>query len=159
MDIIGVDHNNKSFFVAFTFLPDQSEGSYRWAIAEIKGLFTIISHVIGLNPGSISTDCDQALRNAISRIFSESANYYAFGMLIRISSSTARPNLPVLKSLYGPLWMYLRLRLACHVHTELTIFEWLECLYYLVIFMHIGTGTGIQTFQTRYLSHCVLSAE
>jgi hypothetical protein len=25
---IGVDHNNKSFFIAFAFLPDQTEGSY-----------------------------------------------------------------------------------------------------------------------------------
>ena len=66
---IGVDHNNKSFFIAFAFLPDETEGTYSWALAQTKGLFTLIYPTIGLLPGSISTDCDQALRNAISKTF------------------------------------------------------------------------------------------
>jgi hypothetical protein len=69
---IGVDHNNKSFFVAFAFLPDQTEAAYSWALAHIRGLFSLIHPTIGLLPGSISTDCDQALRNAISKVFPES---------------------------------------------------------------------------------------
>jgi hypothetical protein len=72
MDIIGVDHNNRSFFIAFAFLPDQSEGSYRWALAQMKTIFNLIHPTISLIPGSISTDCDQALRNAISTAFPES---------------------------------------------------------------------------------------
>ena len=72
MIIIGVDHNNKSFFIAFTFLPDQSEPSYHWALVQIRELFNLIHPTIGLIPGSISTDCDQALRNAISDVFPES---------------------------------------------------------------------------------------
>jgi hypothetical protein len=35
-------------------------------------LFNLIHPTIGLIPGSISTDCDQALRNAISAVFPES---------------------------------------------------------------------------------------
>ena len=71
--IIGVDHNNKSFFIAFAFLPDESEGSYSWALAKIKALYSLIHPTIGLIPGTISTDCDQALRNAITTIFPESS--------------------------------------------------------------------------------------
>ena len=70
--IIGVDHNNKSFFIAFAFLPDESEGLYSWALAKIKALYSLIHPTIGLIPGTISTDCDQALRNAIATIFPES---------------------------------------------------------------------------------------
>ena len=73
MDIIGVDHNSISFFIAFAFLPDQSEGSYRWALANLKGLFNLLHPLVGISPGAVSTDCDQALRNAISSIFPESA--------------------------------------------------------------------------------------
>jgi hypothetical protein len=74
MDIIGVDHNNKSFFIAFAFafLPDQTEDSYRWALAQMKTILDLIYPIIGLIPGSISTDCDSALRNAISTVFPES---------------------------------------------------------------------------------------
>jgi hypothetical protein len=71
MDIIGVDHNSISFFVAFAFLPDESEGSYQWALANLKGLFDILHLIQQLQPSVISTDCDQALRNAISSIFPE----------------------------------------------------------------------------------------
>lgn len=72
MDIIGIDHNNKSFFVAFAFLPDETEASYTWALTETKSLFILIQPTISLLPGSISTDCDQALRNAIWKVFPES---------------------------------------------------------------------------------------
>ena len=73
MITIGVDHNNRSFFIAFAFLPDQTEGSYTWALAQIRTIFKLIHPMIGLIPGSISTDCDQALRNAILTVFPESA--------------------------------------------------------------------------------------
>jgi transposase-like protein len=55
--------------VAFTFLPDQSEDAYSWALAQLKSVFT--SNLIPL-PAVISTDCDQGLRNALSSIFPES---------------------------------------------------------------------------------------
>jgi hypothetical protein len=71
MDIIGVDHNSISFFVAFAFLPDESEGSYQWALANLKGLFNLLHPTQQIRPSVISTDCDQALRNAISLIFPE----------------------------------------------------------------------------------------
>jgi hypothetical protein len=58
--------------VAFAFLPDQSEDSYRWALAQIRTIYSQIHPAIGLIPRSISTDCDQVLRNAISTIFPES---------------------------------------------------------------------------------------
>ena len=62
-----------SFFIAFAFLPDESETSYSWALEQIKGLYNRIYPMIALTPEAISTDCDQALRNAISKIFPESA--------------------------------------------------------------------------------------
>jgi hypothetical protein len=71
MDIIGIDHNSISFFVAFAFLPDESEGSHQWALANLKGLFDILHPIQQPRPSVISTDCDQALRNAISSIFPE----------------------------------------------------------------------------------------
>jgi hypothetical protein len=67
--ILGVDYNNKSFFVAFAFLLDESELSYQWALTQIKGLYTLIQPTIALALEAISTDCDQALRNAISKVF------------------------------------------------------------------------------------------
>jgi hypothetical protein len=71
IDIIGVDHNSISFFVAFAFLPDESEGSYQWALANLKGLFDLLHPIQQIRPSVISTDCDQVLRNAISVIFPE----------------------------------------------------------------------------------------
>jgi hypothetical protein len=38
----------------------------------MKTIFDLIQPMIGLIPGSISTDCDSALRNAILRVFPES---------------------------------------------------------------------------------------
>jgi hypothetical protein len=38
----------------------------------MKTIFNLIHPTFGLIPGSISTDCDQALRNAISAVFPES---------------------------------------------------------------------------------------
>jgi transposase-like protein len=38
----------------------------------MKTVFDLIHPIIGLIPGSISTDCDSALRNAISTVFPES---------------------------------------------------------------------------------------
>jgi hypothetical protein len=73
INILGIDHNNKSFFVAFAFLPDQTEESYSWALSQIRTIFSLIHPTISLIPGSISTDCDQALRNAISKVFPKSA--------------------------------------------------------------------------------------
>ena len=58
--------------MAFAFLPDQSEDSYRWALAQIRTIYRLIHPTIGLTPGSISTDCDQALRNAILTVFPKS---------------------------------------------------------------------------------------
>jgi hypothetical protein len=40
-------------------------------LGKIKTLYSLIHPTIGLIPGTISTDCDQALRNAISKIFPE----------------------------------------------------------------------------------------
>ena len=71
MDIIGVDHNSISFFIAFAFLPDESEGLYQWAQANLKGLFDLLQPIQQVRPSVISTDCDQVLRNAISLIFPE----------------------------------------------------------------------------------------
>ena len=72
MDLIGVDHNSKSFFIAFASLPDQSEGSYRWALGSLKGLFNLLYPTVGISPSAVSTDCDNGLRNAISSISPES---------------------------------------------------------------------------------------
>ena len=69
---IGVDHNSKSFFVAFAFLPDQTEQSYRWALTQIEELYSLLN-IPDLVPGAISTDCDQALRNAIFDVFPNTA--------------------------------------------------------------------------------------
>jgi hypothetical protein len=58
--------------VAFAFLPDQIEGLYSWALAQIKGLYTLIYPIISLLPRLISTDCDQVLRNTILKVFPKS---------------------------------------------------------------------------------------
>jgi hypothetical protein len=56
--------------VSFTFLLDQSEESYKWALTQTKELYSLlIPTTISLDPGAISTDCDQALRNTISTVF------------------------------------------------------------------------------------------
>jgi hypothetical protein len=39
----------------------------------LKGLFNLLHPLVGISPGAVSTDCDQALRNAILSIFPESA--------------------------------------------------------------------------------------
>jgi hypothetical protein len=45
---------------------------------ENKGLFEFISPTIGVLPSSISTDCDQAVQNAISTVFAESPTLLCF---------------------------------------------------------------------------------
>ena len=45
---IGVDHCNRSFFVAFTFLSDESEGSYIWSLTQLKELYSLLQPTIGL---------------------------------------------------------------------------------------------------------------
>jgi MULE transposase domain len=69
---IGIDHNSKSFFVAFAFLPDQTEQSYKWALTQTQELYSLLN-IPELAPGAISTDCDQALRNAIFDVFPDIA--------------------------------------------------------------------------------------
>jgi MULE transposase domain len=58
IDIVGINYNNKSFFVAFAFLSDQSEVMHKWALTQLRGLFN--SNNIE-PPSAISTDCDQGL--------------------------------------------------------------------------------------------------
>ena len=56
--------------MCFAFLPDQSEAAYQWALIEIKTLYSRLEPTtIGLAPGAVSTDCDQAFRNAILAVF------------------------------------------------------------------------------------------
>ena len=57
--------------MGFAFLPDQTKPTYIWALEKIKELYSLISPTVALDPGTISTDCDQALRNAISVVFPE----------------------------------------------------------------------------------------
>jgi hypothetical protein len=72
LTFIGIDHNNRSFFIAFAFLPDQTEESYKWALEHTKELYNRLQTTICISPSVISTDCDQALRNALSGVFPES---------------------------------------------------------------------------------------
>ena len=58
--------------MGFAFLPDQTEPIYIWALKKIKELYSLISPTVTLDPRTISTDYDQALRNAISEVFPES---------------------------------------------------------------------------------------
>ena len=70
---LGIDNKLKSFYIYFTFLPDQKEESYTWALNCIKELFSKLNTpTIIIRPGVIATDCDQALRNAITIVFPES---------------------------------------------------------------------------------------
>ena len=71
--IIGIDYCGKTFYISFAFLPDQTEESYKWALSCVKELFiSLNTPTIIVGPRAISTDCDQALRNAISIVFPES---------------------------------------------------------------------------------------
>jgi hypothetical protein len=74
--IIGVDHNNVSYFIAFNFVPDQSMGTYTWLLAKLKDLFTLIVPLAAFDPGAIKFCCDQAFRNAISTIFLKNQPHY-----------------------------------------------------------------------------------
>ena len=70
---LGIDNNSKTFYICFAFLPDQKEESYTWALGCIKELFNKLNTpTIIIGPSAIATDCDQALRNAVSIVFSES---------------------------------------------------------------------------------------
>ena len=50
-------------------MPNQSEEAYKWALQHLKELYNQIQP--NASPSAISTDCDQALRNALSSIFPE----------------------------------------------------------------------------------------
>ena len=70
---LGIDNNSKTLYICFAFLPDQKEESYTWALGCIKELFNKLNTpTIIIDPSAIATDCDQALRNAVSIVFSES---------------------------------------------------------------------------------------
>jgi hypothetical protein len=51
-------------------MPNQLEDTYKWALQHLKELYNQIQ--LNASPSAISTDCDQALRNALSSIFPES---------------------------------------------------------------------------------------
>jgi hypothetical protein len=55
--------------VSFAFLFDQTQESYEWALGHIKTLYNSLITTIIIRPTAIVTDCDQALRNALSVIF------------------------------------------------------------------------------------------
>jgi hypothetical protein len=69
-----------AFLLPLPFLPNETEASYTWALTQIQELYSFIQPTFGFalieplpSPGAISTDCDQALRNAISVVLSTSA--------------------------------------------------------------------------------------
>jgi MULE transposase domain len=53
-------------------LPNQTEESYKWALDHLKELYSRLQPTICISPSAVSTDCDQALRNAILVAFPES---------------------------------------------------------------------------------------
>ena len=73
MVTIGIDNCGNSFFISFAFLSDQTEESYKWALSCNKELFANLNTpIVIMGPEAIATDCDQALRNAISKVFPDS---------------------------------------------------------------------------------------
>ena len=71
---LGIDNNSKSFYICFAFLLDQKEELYTWVLNCIKELFSKLNTpTIITRPGIISTDCDQALWNAITTVFPDSS--------------------------------------------------------------------------------------
>ena len=73
MVTVGINNCGKTFFISFAFLLDQTEESYTWALSCNKELFAQLNTpTVILGPGAIATDCDQALRNATSKVFPES---------------------------------------------------------------------------------------
>ena len=72
---MGLIYNNKSFFIAFAFLPGKTEAIYIWALEQVKELYGRVmpASTVMLTPEAISTNCDRALRNAILKVFPSSA--------------------------------------------------------------------------------------
>ncbi|XP_026399326.1 protein FAR1-RELATED SEQUENCE 5-like [Papaver somniferum] len=64
LNIVGQTSTNSPFSVAFFFLENELEESYVWALEQVK-----LFYVEGYTPKVIVTDKEQALLNAIARVF------------------------------------------------------------------------------------------
>ncbi|XP_026435530.1 protein FAR1-RELATED SEQUENCE 5-like [Papaver somniferum] len=64
LNIVGQTSTNSPFSVAFCFLENELEESYVWALEQVK-----LFYVEGYTPKVIVTDKEQALLNAIARVF------------------------------------------------------------------------------------------
>jgi MULE transposase domain len=64
LNIVGSICTNKTFYVSFCFMADETEESYRWALTQLYGLFSP-DHV----PEVMVMDRDLALLNAVNEVF------------------------------------------------------------------------------------------
>ena len=66
LSIIGITATHRSFFGCFAFLQDETMEGYRWVLERLREICS------NLKPGSIVTDRELALMDAISAVFPES---------------------------------------------------------------------------------------
>jgi hypothetical protein len=64
LNIVGSTCTNKTFYVFFCFMADETEESYRWALTQLHGLFSP-----DRVPRVMVIDRDLALLNAIGEVF------------------------------------------------------------------------------------------
>src|SRR6202021_3953553 len=104
---IGIDNNNKSFFISFAFLPDQTRESYKWALFQNKELYCQLNTLtIIVGPRAISTDCDQAFRNAITQVFPESSALLCAWHANKDVQQHCRPKFSTTEAWEGFFWAW-----------------------------------------------------
>jgi MULE transposase domain len=64
LNIVGSTCTNKTFYISFCFMADETEESYRWALTQLHGLFSP-----DRVPEVMVIDRDLALLNAIGKVF------------------------------------------------------------------------------------------
>lgn len=65
LHIVGVNNMNKTFDVAFAFLPNEEEPVYDFAISCLQELFTVLDR----SPRCFVIDHEVALKNALEKYF------------------------------------------------------------------------------------------
>jgi MULE transposase domain len=85
LNVIGMTSFNKSFFICFVFMKQETEENYKWALEKNKGV-----HEINKMPKVIATDRELSLMNNIQRVFPHAVNLLCIWHIQKMLLQTAK---------------------------------------------------------------------
>jgi hypothetical protein len=150
---IGVDNCGKTFFISFAFLSDESEESYEWGLNQLKEVFSSLGvPSIITGPGAIATDCDQALRNALSTVFPESPALLCVWHANKNIQQHCKPMFTTTEAYENFLSSWIRIVYSTteeEYHTRLQ--QFIEELKHILLLWNMFKAHGLETVESKQL--------